>query len=131
MSTTKTSITTSICLLAAIIAASPVTASAQDAEAGRRAFHVCAPCHVPDADTNKLGPHLKGVFGRVAAGVEGFRYSEAMRKAGAEGLIWDEAALSEFLASPKHKVPGTSMRFWGFWSQSEIDAVITYLRSNP
>lgn len=105
------------------------TADAQDAAHGRQAYRVCLPCHVPDAETNKLGPHLKGVFGRTAGHVEGFRYSRAMRDAGAAGLVWDEKALSEFLSSPKGKVPGTSMRFWGFWTQSEIDDVIAYLKT--
>ncbi|MGF9566408.1 cytochrome c family protein [Neorhizobium sp. JUb45] len=106
-------------------------ASAQDAEHGRQVYRVCLPCHVPDAYTNKLGPSLKGVFGRTAGSVAGFRYSQAMRDAGAGGLFWDEKNLSEFLSSPKGKVPGTSMRFWGFWSQSEIDDVIAYLKTIP
>ena len=106
------------------------SALAQDAEHGRQTYKVCLPCHVPDVETNKLGPHLKGVFGRAAGSVDGFRYSQAMRDAGAAGLVWDEKSLSEFLSSPKSKVPGTSMRFWGFWSQSPIDDLIAYLKSN-
>lgn len=115
-----------------LAAAAPThTVFAQDAAHGRQVYRVCQPCHVPDTETNKLGPHLKGVFGRTAGSVAGFRYSQAMRDAGAAGLVWDEKALSEFLSSPKGKVPGTSMRFWGFWSQSEIDDVIAYLKTNP
>ncbi len=104
---------------------------AADAERGQRLFKVCAPCHAIDSDINKLGPHLKGVFGRPAGGVVSFRYSKAMTEAGAAGLIWDEKALSEFLSSPKTKVPNTSMRFWGMWFQSEIDDLISYLKANP
>lgn len=122
-----------IALLACAACPSSVPAqdAAADAERGRRVYRVCLPCHVPDADTNKLGPHLKGVFGRRAGTVEGFRYSQAMTDAGAAGFVWDENSLAEFLSSPKRKVLGTSMRFWGFWSQSEIDAVIVYLKTNP
>lgn len=105
-------------------------AQAQDVTRGRQVYRICQPCHVPDVETNKLGPHLKGVFGRAAGSIDGFRYSQAMHDAGAAGLIWDEGNLSEFLSSPKRKVPGTSMRFWGFWNQSDIDDLIAYLKSN-
>lgn len=117
------------CLLAT--ATFTTCALAQDVEHGRKVYRTCLPCHVPDAYTNKLGPHLKGVFGRTAGSVSGFRYSQAMRDAGMAGLAWDEASLSEFLSSPGSKVPGTSMRFWGFWRQSDIDDVIAYLKTNP
>lgn len=106
-------------------------ALAADIERGQRLFKVCAPCHAIDSDTNKTGPHLKGVFGRPAGGVAGFRYSKAMSEAGNAGLIWDDKALAEFLSSPKTKVPNTSMRFWGMWFQSEIDDLIAYLKVNP
>lgn len=124
---------TSMQLAAAIIGFSILTGShavnAADIESGRKSFKVCAPCHSISTATNKLGPHLKGIIGRQAAGVPEFRYSDAMRDAGRNGLVWDEAALADFLASPGEKVPGTSMRFWGFWFQSEVDNVIAYLKT--
>lgn len=98
---------------------------------GKRVFQVCASCHAADAETNRFGPHLKGIVGRRAGVVADFRYSQALRDAGANGLIWDDAALEAFLYSPRTKVPGTSMRFWGLWSQAEIRDVIAYLRSTP
>lgn len=104
---------------------------ADDIDHGRRVFQTCASCHVPDAETNKYGPYLKGVVGRKAAAVSDFRYSKAMTDAAASGLVWDEAALTEFLYSPKKKVPGTSMRFWGLWSETEIRDVIAYLKTFP
>jgi cytochrome c len=54
-----------------------------------------------------------------------------MKTAGAGGLVWDEAALSEFLSNPKKKVPGTKMSFGGLWTTSEITDLIGYLRANP
>jgi len=104
-------------------------AVAADAENGRSIFKVCAPCHSVESTVNKAGPSLKGVFGRRAGSVTEFRYSKAMQDTGQAGLVWNEQALAEFLASPKKKVPGTSMRFWGFWFQSEIDDMIAYLKS--
>jgi cytochrome c len=106
-------------------------ASSADLEHGARVFETCAACHAIDSDVNKMGPHLKGVVGRAAGSVPDFRYSQSMRKAGADGLVWDETALAEFLSSPKKKVPGTSMRFWGLWFQSEIDDVIAFMKANP
>jgi len=106
-------------------------ASSADAQKGRRTFQQCVSCHAVESDSNGFGPHLKGVLGRRAGSVSGYAYSQAMQDAGAAGLIWDEAALSAFLASPAKKVPGTKMRFYGFWFQSQIDDVIAYLKANP
>jgi cytochrome c len=110
----------------------PALVFAADPEAGRRTFQSsCASCHAVASASNGFGPHLKGVVGRPAAGVRDYAYSPAMADAGARGLVWDEQALSGFLSSPSKTVPGTKMRFFGFWTQSSIDDVIAYLRNNP
>jgi cytochrome c len=106
-------------------------ASAEDIENGRRVFRLCAACHNVDSDTNKFGPHLKGVFGRPAGAVTDYNYSQAMRSAGAAGLVWDQASLTEFLTNPRKKVPGTKMSFGGLWSTSEIADLLAYIRAYP
>jgi cytochrome c len=106
-------------------------ASAADLEHGARVFRLCISCHVANSDTNKFGPHLKGVIGRRAGTVENFKYSKAMQSAGAAGLVWDETSLAEFLYSPRKKVPGTSMSFGGLWTDAEIEDVTAYLRTFP
>ncbi|WP_296099323.1 cytochrome c family protein [uncultured Agrobacterium sp.] len=99
---------------------------------GERAFGKCASCHNIDNPRTRLGPHLMGVVGRRAGSVADYpNYSQAMKDAGASGLVWDEAALREFLSSPKKKVPGTFMRFFGLWSATEIDNIIAYLKTKP
>ncbi|WP_137134770.1 cytochrome c family protein [Rhizobium sp. FKY42] len=113
-----------------VVVLSTGSARAADVRAGERIFQKCASCHSLTSDSNGFGPSLKGVIGRPAGSLHGFRYSPAMVQAGAAGLTWDEAALSDFLRSPKDKVPGTSMRFWGFWFQSEIDDVVAYIKAN-
>ena len=118
-----------VCLNVMLLPAA--VAHSADLASGQRIYKVCAPCHAIDSDINKQGPHLKGVVGRPAGSVPDFRYSSAMRQAGEAGLVWDDAALAEFLTSPKSKVPGTSMRFWGLWFQSEIDDLVAYLKANP
>jgi cytochrome c len=118
-------------LLTTVLPAISAPARAEDIAHGKRVFETCASCHVPDAETNKYGPYLKGVVGRTAGTVPNFRYSKAMSDAGAAGLVWNDETLAEFLYSPKKKVPGTSMRFWGLWSEAEIRDVIAYLKTSP
>ncbi|MXX88426.1 MAG: c-type cytochrome, partial [Boseongicola sp. SB0665_bin_10] len=51
--------------------------------AGERAFRKCKACHQVGKDArNRAGPALNGVYGRVAASVKGFNYSDAMKAAG-------------------------------------------------
>ena len=120
---------TGLCALALVALAFSSTAQAADAGNGKRVYQKCVACHVADRETNRFGPHLKGVVGRPAAQVPDYKYSQAMKDAGAAGLVWDDSALSAFLSSPKKKVPGTSMRFFGLWTQAEIDDVIAYLKT--
>ncbi|MEA3534323.1 cytochrome c family protein [Rhizobium sp. CC-YZS058] len=120
-----------LCLAALLAFSFPAWAEGGDAARGAATFKACSNCHVVQGDRTVFGPSLQGVVGRKAGSVPGYRYSEAMLAAGEQGLIWTEADLSAFLSSPKRKVPGTSMRFWGFWSQSSIDDVIAYLKANP
>ncbi|WEX76749.1 cytochrome c family protein [Sinorhizobium numidicum] len=111
----------------------PVAALAQegDAEAGAVVFKKCATCHVVEEDTNKVGPSLKGVLGRTAGTHPDFRYSPAMVKAGEEGLVWDEAALRDYLQNPRAKVKGTKMVFPGLKKEDEITNLIAYLKQYP
>lgn len=120
---------TGLCALALVALAFSSTAQAADAGNGKRVYQKCVACHVADRESNRFGPHLKGVVGRPAAQVPDYKYSQAMKDAAAGGLVWDDAALSAFLSSPKKKVPGTSMRFFGLWTQAEIDDVIAYLKT--
>lgn len=103
-------------------------ATAQDAAAGEKVFAKCKACHVADADTNKIGPTLKGVIGRTAGTVEGFKYSKAMQEAGGNGLVWDDANLTTYLHDPKGVVKGTKMAFAGLKKDDEIANVIAYLK---
>ncbi|MFD1743853.1 c-type cytochrome [Rhizobium helianthi] len=114
-------------LLMIVMCADPAWSA--DPVKGKRTFQQCASCHSIDTNSNGFGPSLKGILGRKAGALAEYSYSPAMKKAGEDGLVWDEAALAEFLSSPKKKVPGTSMRFFGLWFQSQIDDVIAYIKS--
>jgi cytochrome c len=110
---------------AGLMLALPTVASAQDAEAGKKLFTKCAPCHaVGPGAKNKVGPEQNGLIGRKAGSVEGFNYSPAMKNS---GITWDEATLNEYLTDPKKKVPGNKMLFPGVKDEIERGDLIAYL----
>jgi cytochrome c len=99
---------------------------AADVEAGKTAFKKCALCHTTEAGKNKIGPSLFGIVGRKSATLDGFTYSEAMKKF---DHTWDEGTLDEYLADPRTTVPGTKMIFPGIKDKAERDDVIAYLET--
>jgi cytochrome c len=104
-----------------------------DAAAGKKVFAKCMACHDAKAEKNKIGPHLVGVVGRTAGTVESFqaKYSDAMKAAGAGGLVWDEANIAEYVKKPKEKIPGNKMAFPGLKEDADIANVIAYLKADP
>ncbi|ANK73333.1 MULTISPECIES: cytochrome c family protein [Ensifer] len=102
-----------------------------DATAGAAVFRKCAACHTASEPTNRVGPSLMGVVGRPAASVADYNYSDAMKAFGAEGRVWDEATLSEYLLSPKAMVGATKMAFAGLKKPQDIADVIAYLKASP
>jgi cytochrome c2 len=99
-----------------------------DAAAGEEVYNMCRGCHaVGEGATNRAGPVLNDVFGRVAGALEGFRYSNAMVEAGADGLTWTHETLDEFLADPRGYVPGTRMSFGGVKDDTDRADLIAYL----
>ena len=119
--------------LTMILAAGAAAHAEGDALAGKKVFNKCRACHDATGDKNKVGPNLATVIGRPAATLESFgsKYSKAMIAAGEAGLVWDEATLTEYLAAPKAKVPGTNMAFAGLKKDAEIADVIAYLKADP
>jgi len=99
---------------------------AADVEAGKTAFKKCALCHTTEAGKNKIGPSLFGIVGRKSATLDGFNYSEAMKKF---DHTWDEGTLDEYLGDPRATVPGTKMIFPGIKDKAERDDVIAYLET--
>ncbi len=112
-------------IAAALIAAVPTVASAQDAKKGEKVYRKCKACHAIDKPQNKVGPHLVGVVGRAAGSVEGYNYSDAMKSS---GLTWDDETLSKYLEKPKDVVPGTKMIFAGIRKEDQRADLIAYLK---
>ncbi|WP_409563055.1 cytochrome c family protein [Hyphomicrobium sp. B1] len=109
-------------LAIAMIAVAPSAGMAADAAAGEKVFAKCKACH--QVDKNGVGPHLGGIVGRKAASVEGYNYSEALKKS---GITWDEAALDKWLQGPSKDVPGTKMIFPGVKDATQRADLIAYL----
>ena len=114
----------SIVAMTFLVGLTPALA-AGDAENGKRVFNKCKACHVENAEKNRIGPHLVGLFGRTAGSVENYRYSKAMAES---GIVWNEETLDAYLANPRQYVKGTRMVFPGLKKASDRDDVIAYLR---
>ncbi len=101
---------------------------AADLAAGANQFERrCSQCH----DGEKTGGHSKGpflwnVFGRKAANIAGFEFSDAMKKS---GVTWDFATLDYYLANTERAVPGKTMNFPGIPDDALRAAVVMHLRS--
>jgi len=122
----------SLTALLALALSGPAVRAADEAllAAGKRSFAKCQLCHTIEADgPNRIGPNLYGMFARPPASAPGFRYSAAMKAKAGGGLVWDDATLDAYIASPKAIVPGGSMAFAGIAKADERAALLAYLKS--
>ena len=113
-------------------------ASAQDATKGETVFKQCGACHALDHVV--VGPPLGGVIGRKAGSVDGFTYSPLMKAAGDAGLVWNEAALVDYLKNPSaylkayvkskgKEAKGSSMMYYMLGDEEQRKNVATYLET--
>lgn len=110
--------------LAALALALASPAAAEDY--GEKVFRKCQVCHTVEPGMNRVGPSLFGVVGRVPGTVDGFRYSEAMKRFGADSR-WTGAVLDAYLTDPRGVVKGTRMAFPGLKDPADRAAVIEFL----
>jgi cytochrome c len=90
---------------------------------GKELFQTrCGGCHSMDAD--KVGPRLRGVFGRAAAAIQTFNYSDAVKSS---RITWDESTLDKWLAEPDSIIPDNDMSF-RLENIRERAAIIDYLK---
>ncbi len=84
--------------------------AAGNADHGKIIFQQsCAICHATGDVTQPQGgqgPLLAGIVGRPAGSLASYGYTKALA---ASHLMWDDATLDKFLASPTTVVPGTNM----------------------
>lgn len=98
--------------------------------AGEALWRQCRSCHtVGDNARNGTGPMLNGIVGSPAGAVAGFRYSNPMQEAAANGLVWTHEELDAFLADPRGYMRGTRMSYRGLSSADDRAAMIAYMQS--
>jgi cytochrome c len=103
-----------------------VAADSVPANRGREIFEKrCTGCH--SLDNLKVGPALRGVYGRRSGADPRFPYSDALAKA---RLTWDDATLQRWLADPDAVVPGNDMSF-RLDNADERAAIVEYLKQLP
>jgi cytochrome c len=103
----------------------PAPYNTADLSNGESKFALCSTCHtVVAGGPNMTGPNLHGVFGRKAASLPGFNYSDALKGA---GWTWDPAHLDTWITDPKVADPGTKMTFAGMKDPKDRTDVIAYL----
>jgi cytochrome c len=115
-----------VVLAAAISAALAQTAwaggLAGDANRGETLYEACQDCH--SLDKNDVGPRHRGVFGRKAASLPDYDYSDALKSA---NIVWNEETLDKWLTDPQAVAPGAKMFFHLDNPQDRAD-VIAYLK---
>jgi cytochrome c len=110
---------------AALAAAAP--RQPVESERGARLFRACAACHTVTADGgNRAGPSLYGLFGRPAASVRGYGYSEALVRS---GIVWSEETVDRLFAlGPETLTPGSKMPLQRMPDPVDRAALIAYLK---
>jgi cytochrome c len=106
-----------------VLAAFAFAASGKDADRGREAFEKrCTGCH--GLDKIKVGPPLRGVYGRHAGKDPQFTYSDAMK---ATSVTWDESTLDRWLTDTESVIPSNDMAF-RLNDPADRANIIAYLR---
>ena len=116
-----------LCAVGIVFITASGAMAAGDIANGKRLARKCTTCHTLEkGGKNRLGPNLFGIFGSSAASVKGYKYSKAMASS---GIVWDEAAFTEFLTNPRKFVNGTKMSFAGVKNAKQRADLVAYFRS--
>ena len=115
---------TTLTILTGVVCATiAMAASAKDPDRGRDAFEKrCTGCHA--LDTIKVGPPVRGVYGRNAGKDAQFVYSDAVKAA---SVTWDELTLDRWLTDTESVIPDNDMSF-RLNDPAERASIIAYLR---
>ena len=102
----------------------PVLAQTGSVVNGQMIFESrCVACH--SLDTNRVGPALGDVFGRMAGKAPDFEYSKALAAA---SHVWGRDKLLAWLENPESVVPGQAMGYRVDMRNDRLD-VVAYLAS--
>jgi cytochrome c len=100
-----------------------IAASAKDPDRGRDTFEKrCTGCHA--LDKIKIGPPLRGIYGRNVGKDPQFAYSDAVKNA---SVTWDESTLDRWLTDTESVIPDNDMSF-RLNDATDRANIIAYLR---
>jgi cytochrome c len=101
--------------------------TSSDIAAGEIQFaRKCSVCHTVQSDgRNRAGPTLYKVFGRKIGSLEGYPYSEALKKL---DIIWTPETIGKlFELGPEVFTPGSKMPLQKMADRAQREALIAYL----
>jgi cytochrome c len=87
----------------------------------------CSVCHTVQADgSNRAGPSLHKVFGRRIGTLDGYPYSDALKKL---DIVWTAETIGKlFELGPEAFTPGSKMPLQKMTSPAQREALIAYLK---
>src|SRR5260221_2230520 len=116
-----------IAITASLVITATCAQAAGDAARGARVFQACVACHSIKPGEHMTGPSLVDVWNQKAGTVRGFaRYSEALKRS---NVIWNDASLEHWLASPEKFIPRSSMTFPGLREKQARQDVTAFLQA--
>ena len=80
--------------------------------------------HCDSLDRNDVGPRHRGIFGRKAASLPDYDYSDALKSA---NIVWNEEKIDKWLTDPQAVAPGAKM-FLHLDNPSDRADVTAYLK---
>lgn len=108
----------------ALLAATVLAHAEGDPAQGQRLFESrCIACH--SIDSHRVGPALRGVFGRRAGAAQGYDYSAAVKES---AVVWTAQSLERWLSNPEALIPGQKMGYSVGEARDRAD-LIAYLRA--
>jgi len=100
---------------------------ASDPVRGKTVYARCAACHDLNTGATRLGPSLKGIFGRTSGTMPNFNYSQAMK---AKAVVWNADTLDAYLAAPAKNIPGNRMAFPPMANAQDRADLIAFLKQS-
>ena len=104
------------------------TVNAADLKKGKKVFNKCKACHLLVENKHRIGPSLHGIYGRKAGAAPKYKFSRAMKKAGNDGLVWNDKSLAKYLTKPRSFIKGTKMAFAGIKKPRDMENLLAFLK---